>query len=211
MKRSITVTGVGRVVVVPDVADVRLGVTVTRSTVASARQGAAEVAKRILDAVVAAGVARADIRTASLQVQPEYEYTDRQPRLKGQQVIHQYVVTVRKLDDLGRVIDDSLVAGATTLDGVTFRTADPATAEAAARVAAVADARAKAEALAKEAGVSLGEVESISEVAGVGGPRPMMMKARAMAMADTAPTPVEAGTDEIAISILASFSIAATT
>jgi uncharacterized protein YggE len=208
MKRTITVTGTGRVVVVPDVADVRLGVTVTRPTVAEARAAAAETAARILDAVTAAGVARADVRTASLQVQPEYEYTDRQPRLRGQQVLHQYLVTVRALDGLGRVIDDALAAGATTLDGVSFRTADPATAEAAARAAAVGDARAKAEALAAEAGVAVGAVVSIAEATLGGGPRPMVMKARAMAMAEAAPTPVEAGTDEIAVSVVVTFEIA---
>ncbi len=208
MKRTITVTGQGRVVVVPDVADVRLGVSVTRPTVGDARQAAAEAARRILDAVVAAGVAQADVRTATLQVQPQYDYSGGQPRLTGQQVIHQYTVTVRSLDALGTVIDDALAAGATTLDGVAFRTGDPAAAESAARVAAVQDARAKAGALAAEAGVTLGGVVAISEVGGVPGPRPTLMKARAMAVADAAPTPVEAGTDEVSVSILASFEIA---
>jgi uncharacterized protein YggE len=207
MKRTISVTGSGRVVVVPDVADVRLGVVVTRPTVAEARQHAAEIAARILDAVTATGVARADVRTASLQVQPDYEYTDRAQRLRGQSVSHQYVVTVRTLDSLGRVIDDALAAGATTLDGVTFRTADPASAEAAARIAAVRDARAKAEALATEAGVALGDVVSIAEVAPGGGPRPLMAKAR-MALAEAAPTPVEAGSEEITVSVLVAFAIA---
>jgi uncharacterized protein YggE len=113
---------------------------------------------------------------------------------------------VRTLDSLGRVIDDALAAGATTLDGVTFRTADPASAEAAARVAAVRDARAKAEALATEAGVALGDVVSVAEVAPGGGPRPLMAKAR-MALAEAAPTPVEAGSEEITVSVLVAFAI----
>jgi uncharacterized protein YggE len=207
MKRTITVTGSGKTVVVPDVADVRLGVAVTRPTVAEARQHAAEVAARILEAVTATGVARADVRTVSLQVQPEYEYTERTQRLRGQNVSHQYLVTVRSLDSLGRVIDDALAAGASTLDGVSFRTADPASAEAAARVAAVRDARAKAEALATEAGVAIGDVVKIAEVTSGPGPRPLMVKAR-MAMAEAAPTPVEAGTEEIAVAVMATFAIA---
>jgi hypothetical protein len=66
MKRTVTVSGSGRVAVVPDVADVRLGVSVTRPTVAEARGAAAEVATRILAAVTEAGVARADVRTSSI-------------------------------------------------------------------------------------------------------------------------------------------------
>jgi uncharacterized protein YggE len=207
MKRRITVSGLGRVAVVPDVADVRLGVSVTRPTVSEARSGAAEVAGRILDATTAAGVARADVRTASLQVQPEYDYVERTQRLRGQNVSHQYLVTVRALDTLGRVIDDALTAGATTLDGVVFRSADPSMAEAAARVAAIRDAREKAEALAGEAGVALGEVLAIDESAGAPSPRPMVARAAAMA-SDAPPTPVEAGTAEVAVAVVVTFAIA---
>ncbi len=208
MKRSITVSGLGRVAVVPDVADVRLGVSVTRPSVAEARTAAAETASRILDAVTAAGVARSDVRTASLQVQPEYEYLERTQRLKGQNVSHQYLVTVRALDVLGRVIDDGLAAGATTLDSVSFRSGDPAAAESAARVAAVRDARAKAEALAAEAGVAIGDVISIAEAVGGPVPRPMAGRVKMMAVAEAAPTPVEAGTDEVSVAIVATFAIA---
>jgi uncharacterized protein YggE len=205
MKRSITVSGLGRVAVAPDVADVRLGVSVTRPTVGEARGAAAEVATRILDAVTATGVARADIRTSSLQVQPDYEYSERTQRLRGQNVSPQYLVTVRSRDTLGRVIDDALAAGATTLDGVAFRSGDPSKAEAAARIAAVRDAREKAEALAGEAGVALGDVLAIAR-------RPARCLARWEAAADAgcdeaAPTPVEAGTDEVAIAIVVTFAI----
>lgn len=206
MKRSITVSGLGRVAVAPDVADVRLGVSVTRPTVAEARGAAAEVAKRILDAVTATGVARSDIRTSSLQVQPDYEYSERTQRLRGQNVSHQYLVTVRSLDTLGRVIDDALAAGATTLDGVSFRSGDPSKAEAAARIAAVRDAREKAAALAGEAGVVVGDVLAIAESAGPI-PRPMGGRGRMLAMAEAAPTPVEAGTDEVTVAIVATFAI----
>ena len=76
MKRTITVSGSGRASTVPDVADVRLGVTVTRKSVAEARTSAAETATSILAALTALGVERADIRTASLVVQ-------RRVRLQG--------------------------------------------------------------------------------------------------------------------------------
>ena len=74
MDRTVTVTGTGRVVISPDIADVRLGVTVTRPTVAGARQDAAEVAARILEAVERVGIERRDVQTSTLSVHPEYEY-----------------------------------------------------------------------------------------------------------------------------------------
>lgn len=206
-RRTITVPGVGRVEVVPDTADVRLGVAVTRPTVAEAREAAAATAGAILEAVLAAGVARGDVRTSGLTVSPEYDYEDHRPRLRGQQVSHLYRVTVRSLDALGAVIDGALAAGATTLDGVVFRTADPAAAEAAARAAAIRDARLKATAIAAEAGVTLGGLVAVVE-GGPGGPGRRPTSARMALAAEASPTPVEAGTEEIAVSVTATFEIA---
>lgn len=209
MRRTIAVSGSGRAATVPDVADVRLGVSVRRKTVAEARSTAAEIGAAVLAALTALGVDRVDIRTASLVVQPEYDYKDGIQQLRGQSVSHQYVVTVRDLDKLGRVVDDGLAAGATTLDGVAFRTADPAAAFAAARVAAFRDSRTRAEALAAEAGVTLGVVVAIAEADPAGAPRPLGLgKARMMAAADTASTPIEAGEGEVVVGLSVVFAIA---
>ena len=54
---SITVSGTGRVSVQPNVADLRLGVNVSRATVDDARNEAATKMAAILDAVTKAGVA----------------------------------------------------------------------------------------------------------------------------------------------------------
>ena len=81
---TIVVSGTGRVAVDPDVADLRLGVAVARPTVEAARAAAAETMTAILAAVAAAGVARRDIRTSLLSVQPRYDYRDgKAPALTG--------------------------------------------------------------------------------------------------------------------------------
>ncbi len=207
MDRTISVDGTGRAATVPDIADVRLGLTVSRSTVAEAREVAAGAAGRILAAIAAVGVDRADVRTASLVVQPEYDYRDGTQTLRGQSVSHQFVVTVRDLARLGRVVDDGLAAGATTLDGVTVRTADAAAADATARVAAYRDARVRAETLAAEAGVELGAVLAISERDPSAGPVPIFRGPAALA-AKSAPTPIEAGEGEVVVSVSVVFAIA---
>jgi uncharacterized protein YggE len=207
MKRTITVSGTGRVTTVPDIADIRLGVAITRPTVAEARAAAAETATRILVALAAAGVERSDIRSASLLVQPGYDYTDGAQRLRGQSVSHQFAVTVRDLEALGRIVDDGLAAGATTLDGVDFRVADPAPAHAQARAAAFRDAKARAEMLAAEASVSLGRVLAIAETEPVGTPRPMAVGRVRLMAADNAPTPIEVGEDEVVVSVSVVFAI----
>ena len=90
-----------------------------------------------------------------LSVQPRYDYRDgKAPALTGYDLANVVEVTVRDLGALGAVVDGALTAGATSLDGLTFRVDDPREAERAARTAAVGEARARADVLAAAAGLS---------------------------------------------------------
>ena len=80
----------------------------------------------ILAAVTGAGVARRDVRNTLLSVQPRYDYRDgKAPALTGYDLANVVEVTVRDLGALGAVVDGALTAGATSLDGLTFRVDDP--------------------------------------------------------------------------------------
>ena len=161
---TIVTTGTGRVGVEPDIAELRLGVAVSRPTVGDARAVAAETMTAILSAVGAAGVERRDIRTSTLSIQPRYDYRDgKPPTLTGYDLANVVAVTVRDLARLGDVIDGALGAGATSLDGLTFRVDDPRAAEQEARTAAVAEARERADVLAAAAGVTIAGVHDIVE------------------------------------------------
>ncbi len=204
---TIVVGGTGRVAVDPDVADLRLGVAISRATVAEARSAAAGAMTAILAAVEAAGVAGRDTRTTLLSVQPRYDYRDGQaPTLAGYDLSNVVEVTVRDLAALGGVVDGALEAGATSLDGLAFRVEDPTEAERAARTSAVAQARARAEVLAAAAGVAIAGVSDIVE----GGPPPAwpIAKVARLTMATESSTPVEAGVTEIAVTVTVTFRIA---
>jgi uncharacterized protein YggE len=82
-------------------------------------------------------------------------------------------VTVRDLSKLGDVLSRAVEAGANRAWGISLEIDDDALLVEKARAAAVADARAQAAALAKQAGVTLGKVISIAD-AGAGGPTPPM-------------------------------------
>ncbi len=211
-EHTISVTGTGRVVVSPDIADLRVGVSVNKPTVKAARESAAEIMTRVVAALRKLGIADADIQTTILSLQPIYDYSTNSnpPRLTGYQLSNSVSVTIRNLDKVGDAIDNTLAAGATSFDGVTFRVDDPAKAEAQAREAAMAQAKAKAETLAKGAGVSLQGVASISETSSPV-PYPIFYGARdaaGMAAPDkSVPTPVEAGTNEVTVSVAVTYVI----
>jgi uncharacterized protein YggE len=204
---TIVVSATGRIGVDPDVADLRLGVSIARPTVEAARAAAATTMTAILAAVGSAGVARPDMRTTLLSVQPRYDYRDgKPPTLTGYDLTNVVEVTVRDLAALGGVVDRALAAGATSLDGLTFRVDDPREAERAARVAAVAEARSRAEVLAEAAGVAIAGVAEIVE--GTAAPSWPQPKAARMALAEDAGTQVEGGTTEISVTVTVTFRIA---
>jgi uncharacterized protein YggE len=203
---TIVVSGTGRIAIEPDVADMRLGIAISRPSVEAARAAAADAMAGILGAITGSGVARRDVRTSVLSVQPRYDYRDgKVPVLTGYDLANVVEVTVRDLATLGAVVDGALAAGATSLDGLTFRVDDPSEAEDAARTAAVAQARARAGVLAAAAGVTIAGVSDIVE----GGPPPVRPQPRAarMLMAADAGTPVEAGTTEIVVTVTVTFRI----
>ena len=206
--RTISVTGTGRVAVEPDLADLRLGVTITAATVRDARAVNATAMADVIRALKGLGIASRDVQTQNLNLSPAYDYSSNTnpPRLTGYTLTNTVVVTLRDLSKAGEAIDAAVEAGATSFDSIAFRVDDPSTAERQAREAAVADARTKAEVLAAAAGVSIAAVAAISE-SGQPVPFPVFHKEVAMLASRDAATPVETGTNEIAISVAITYLI----
>jgi uncharacterized protein len=205
---TITVPGRGTVRVDPDVATIRFGAVVVRPTAGDARSAAAATMQAVIDALTGGGVDRRDLQTTLVGLDTVREY---QPNggsvVTGYQLTNTIEATVRRIDTVGGLIDAALAAGATSMDGLSFRLADPTEALAEARRRAVSDARARATVLAAEAAVELGSVVAISEGGALppGPPRPMA-EARMKLAADVS-TPVEAGTNDLEIGLTVTFAI----
>jgi hypothetical protein len=206
--RSISVTGTGRVKAEPDVADVNLGVTKQGEDAKSASGEAATTMDAVIGALLAAGIAEADIQTTTLSLYPIYDYDESPPDIEGWEASNQVNVTVRDIESVGDVVDAATAAGATNVNGITFRVDDPTAAEATARSAAVADARTKADQLAADAGVNIIGIVSISESGGQA-PQPIFMARSEMAFdaAGAAATPVLPGQVELSISVFIQYEI----
>jgi uncharacterized protein YggE len=200
--RTVTVTGTGRAGVRPDLADLRLGVTITAATVEAARSASAKAIAAVLERLRALGVADRDLQTSMVSVNPQYDYSREgaPPRLAGYQVSNLVAATVRDIERVGDAIDAALTAGATNVDRMAFRVADPSAAEREAREAAVADARLKAESYAKAAGVTIGAVAAILE-SGAPIPYPLPGMERLAFAAKDASTPIEAGENEVVATV----------
>lgn len=200
--RSIKVNGIGRVKVQPDVADIQLGVTKQGEDAKQASERAATTMDAVIQALLDAGIAEADIQTANLSLNPIYDWDDNPPNIVGWEATNIVNITVRDVSQVGDVVDAATAAGATNVNGITFRLEDSTEAEATARNEAVANAEAKAQQLAAAAGVNIIAVVTIDEV-DAQEPPPIFFS-RAEAAFDTAaaaPTPVLPGEVEISVNV----------
>ncbi len=187
----ITVTGEGRVEAAPDMATVSLGVVTEGTTAAEAMAANTIQLAAVLEQLKMGGIEDRDIQTSGLSLNPNWQQTeaDPTPRIVGYQASNMLTVRVRKLDQLGTVLDKTISDGANSFNGLTFGLSDPAPALDEARKRAVTDAMARAKLLTQAAGLTLGPVVSISEGGGFGGPQPMYR----MDAAAASPVPVAAG------------------
>jgi uncharacterized protein len=205
----IAVTGRGQIMVKPDTALARLGAEARRPALADATADVAQRMAAVLDRVKAAGVRAEDIATVQYAVAPlsaPGPKADDTPQVVGYQVSNVVDVKVRDVVAVGRVVDAAVEAGANVIQGIRFSLEDRKPAEARARQQAVADARNTASELAHAAGVTLGPLVWLSE--GVAA-EPVFETRRGMgvALSARAPGPIEAGEQQIVVTVEARYRI----
>jgi uncharacterized protein YggE len=227
---GITVEGFGEASGPPNIARVSVGV---ESRAASPDQAVNEANARmaqILAAIKQLGVANQDLRTSQLALHYE-RFAEPPPRpveepvpSKGRgsaaqpapapappppqpagayRASNMVEVTIRNLDQAGRVLSAATSAGANQVFGVQFEIEDPTLLEQEARIKAFADAKNKAARLAELAGKRLGPAQSITESRGGGGwgPRAAMMRAEA------GEVPVERGELKVGMTVQVVFAL----
>ena len=162
--RTLNVTGTGRVIVVPDIATINIGVRTEAEVVIDALEGNTAQANAISRVLQALGIAERDIQTSNFNVYPAERYDPMTGQIEGRYFVVENTVnvTVRDLSSLGEVLSAVVDAGANSIYGINFNIEDREAAIAEARKLAIEDARNKAEAIAGEAGVRLGDLMSIN-------------------------------------------------
>ncbi len=193
--RVIRVSGEGHVRVRPDVAVVQAGVELTGKDLQKVSADVSAQTRRLYAALEQAGIAEKDVQTVRHDVQVQRPWKDGQPGpITGYTVADEVRVTVRDLSRLGATLERVVAAGSNVLRGLSFEKEDPTAEQAQALARAVTAARAKADAVARAAGVALGEVLEVSEGGG-GVPRPVfqpgLMRAAVQEAAPVSPGEVE--------------------
>ncbi len=199
VSEAITVQGVGRVEARPDGATLELGTEARAESVEQALSAASQALTTMVAALHANGATETDLRTEGPST---YTVTDNAGRVNS--YVCSFRLTARISDPAraGMLLADCIAqAGDGALvHGVSYTLRDRGEHQRQARVLAVADARARAEQLAKLVGRPLGRATNVTESSGSGGPiRPM----RAMAFAADAAEAVEVepGVEQVTVGV----------
>jgi uncharacterized protein YggE len=206
---GISVSGTGKVSGTPDTLRVNLGISVTGDTVGAALATANAKADAVQKSLQGSGVAAKDLQTTGLNIQPDYSSgTGGRTVLKGYQVQESLTAVLRDLKTAGAAISAAAQTGgqAIRIDDISLDLEDTGALVTSARANAFAQARAKAEQYARAAGVSLGTVTSIQETVQTPVPQSAYSVA-APAAADLAAVPIQAGSQELSVTVTVAFAI----
>ncbi|MFC1911795.1 SIMPL domain-containing protein [Chloroflexota bacterium] len=213
-QEGIWVNGSGKVMVVPDVATLSLGIEAQNDGVALAQSQAAEAMDKVKASLTGNGVAEKDIQTRYFSIQriTRWDQDKQQEIVIGYRVTNMVIAKIRELDKVGTVIDAVAVAGGdlTRIDNIGFSVEDPSAYYEEAREKAMTDAKNKAQQMAELAEVKLGKPSYISE--SVQYPQPVYRQDYYYAEAATAPaveTSINPGEMELSINVQVAYSILA--
>ena len=193
---TVTTTGHGVVVAVPDEASITAGVHTQAASASTALSENAKLMNAVIAALKAAG--GADLQTQQVSLSPQ---TNDQGQVTSY-AADNTVSAKSKVANAGALIDAAVGAGANTVNGPSLDVSGRDALYRDALGKAVGDARAKAEALAKAGGFGVGQVSTVTEDSG-GAPVPMFQAATVKADSTT----IEPGTQNVTADVTVSFRI----
>jgi hypothetical protein len=201
---SISVTGEFSVSAAPDLAIIDAGVTAEAKTAREASDLANATMGKAMLALKNAGIPERDVQTQRLSLQPQYPQNRTGPAaISAYRAFNRVAVKLRDMTLVATTLDLLVGAGANEVGGVQFSVEQSSKLLDDARTQAVADARRKAEILAKAAGVELGAPLSIAED---GDSAPILAR-KTMRVAMGAPTPVAPGEETLRVSVAVTWAI----
>jgi len=227
----LTVSAEGRTFTGPDLAIFTAGVTTQGPNAAEALAENSRAMTQVIAGLKRGGIAERDIQTSNLSLNPISRDPNQEammaarvanqpyvplpsesqvPRIIGYTASNNVSVRQRNLKDYGKVVDTLVGAGANQVNGPNFQLDDQEAALDAARIEAVATARARAELYARAAGLRVQRIVSISEGGGYYGPPPVMF-ARAVSSAGVPPpppSPVQPGELQMTANVTVLFELA---
>ena len=218
--RSFSVSGEGKVVAVPDVAQFSFSViTEGGKNIGDIQQENTQKANRAIALLKDSGIEDKDIKTASYSLQPRYQYFScpvsknssakpcPPPEIVGYTISQTVSVKIRDFEKIGEILSGVVLSGVNSVSELSFTIDDRTEIENQARQEAIAVAISKAESIAQAGNFNLGKILSINEnsfpvfnqykTLGIGGSEDFAVSAPV----------IEPGSQEVSIGVTISYEI----
>lgn len=233
-EKTITISAEGKVRAIPDLATMSFSVITEHKDSKAAEAENTGKVNAILDFITSRGVDTKDVKTSQYSLTPQYYYPYQYPHtpcprasevvspksfscppkfplIIGYEITQSITVQVRNFGILGELVSGTILRGANQVGNVSFSIEDPDKLKNEARKLAIESAKAKAEDLAKTAGVSLGRVVSFSEGT-IYVPQPYYSRlgdvaAESAGGSKVSPPRFEAGSEDVQVSMSVIFAL----
>jgi uncharacterized protein YggE len=206
--RTISINGHGEIRAIPDLAQINIGVSSTAPTAREALEANTKNMTQLFDVLKKAGIENKDMTTSNFSVNPRMDFgrDGNQPgKVVGYDVNNMVTIVVRKIDDLGGLLDVAVSNGSNQINGITFSVSKPEAMLDDARKSAIADARHKAEIYAGAGAFALGDIMTVSE--GVSMPQPVYYQMEKSARAASADVPIAQGEQVLSVDVSVTYAI----
>jgi uncharacterized protein YggE len=214
---TLDVSGTGIAFAIPNIANESFTVTAKAATVHDAQDTITKKANDAIAFLKSSGIADKDIQTTDYRANPEYSYPNpcagklctldsSTPKLVGYTVSETVSVKVRDTSKVGAIVDGLGSRGVIGLSGPNFSVDNTDEVNAQARAKAIADAKTKADVLAKQLGVTLVRIVRFSE--GGNNVYPMAYASKDMAQSSAASAPsIEVGQNKYTSNVTITYEI----
>ncbi len=159
---AVTVEADGRIEAAPDLAELTFEVAVTEKELRRAYERATTSLQQIVALAERNSIARDDVTTGRLQVQPITDYDDRKQRTRAYRVRTVVVFRLRDFARIAPLVDDAVGSGVADFRSVNYLLTNEEAAKQQAVSAAMRSAMARARAAVGENGQKLGALQSVT-------------------------------------------------
>lgn len=222
-KRTFNVSGEGKAVAIPDIAQLTFSViTEGGKNLSDLQKDNTSKMNAITDFLKSKKIDAKDIQTRDYSINPRYQYFNCSPpkeggessvcpppAITGYTISQTVVVKIRIMDSIGDIVSGAVEKGANNVSGPEFTIDDPTLLEHKALAEAITKAKEKASKLSSAAGYHIGKLISISEESDRPSPYPMTaaygMGGGAAEM-KTAPS-IQAGSQEVKVNVILTYEI----
>jgi uncharacterized protein YggE len=157
---QISVSGEGKVKVIPDEAVISIAVETKGEESAKVKKENDVVIDKVLKYLKSTKINQKDIKTERVSLYPSYDYNKKKNYYMATQTIS---ITLRDLSTYDVLMDELVKAGVNRVNGVTFQSSEMEKLKSEARMMAVADAKKKAEDFAGALGQKVGKAIIVTD------------------------------------------------